>query len=462
MSSWSPDDGREPAGPSPALGWAAVPRPDGGTLVLLVGDLPEHMRFAGDRNAADFVSDDFGGTWFGAALDGTPVLAFGLVEFDRPEAPAATWYLLDPPPEVLTTVVDVPHLVAVVPADAPGIDEFGGDPEQTVALVTHATVTEAIHQPRSLRAYAAAREGSEHVDLDDVVDIRQPDAVRAVLAPVRSRVARAMGEMLAEDQLVPMAWRPWHYDLIDSEHVSGLLWQWPIIQTYFELADPASLDLRGIPAPSSTQQGKLQSYLRVVERLAGSMGVNSTGSVKWTLTRELESQAVEVDAPHDDALAALLSNLRQLFDPDEGSGFSFSHTLKALSGAAHHAGRTDLTAELRVWKRGHAQLRRTYVDALRHELAEEVSGEVLGDPHRGGSSGIPEMTSEELIRTFMYGETLHRDDDKASLIAGWDQHPLLGPLMRQEVRADAQAFVHFYGAFAGYIDRWLELTASSA
>lgn len=453
-----PHGNPHPVEPRQALGWASVARPDGGTLVLLLADLPRRMRFVGDPDTVDLVSDDFGGAWFGGALDGDPVVAFGLVDLNGPEATPAVWYLADPPPEVVTTIVDIPHLVAVVPADAPGTEDFGRDPERTIALLTHATVVEVFHSPRSLLAFASPRENAQPTDHHEAVDLERPDALRVALAPVRSRVARSTGEMLTDDQLVPMAWRPWHYDLIDAEHVSGLLWQWPIIQTYFELKNPASLDIEGVSAPSSAQQGKLRSYLSVVERLARSMGVNSGGSVKWTLTRELGSGAVEVDAPHDDALAALLPNLRQLFDPDEGSRLSFTHMLKAFSGAAHSAGLTDLTAELRVWRRAHAQLRRTHVDALRHELAEEAAGEALGRPHRGASSRIPDIPSEKLITTFMYGETLHRDEDKARQIADWDEDPLLGPLMRQEVRADAQAFVHFYGGFAGYIARWLALT----
>jgi hypothetical protein len=70
---------------------------------------------------------------------------------------------------------------------------------------------------------------------------------------------------------------------------------------------------------------------------------------------------------------------------------------------------------------------------------------------------MPEMSPEQLIDIFMYGETLHRDAEKAAQVEAWDSDPLLGPLMRQEVRADAQAFVHFYGAFAGYVARWLEV-----
>ena len=163
---------------------------------------------------------------------------------------------------------------------------------------------------------------------------------------------------------------------------------------------------------------------------------------------------MDVDAPHDDALAALLPHLRQLFDPQEGSGLSFDEMLKALSAAAHAAGLAELVAELRRWKKAHAELRRTHIGALQHQLAEEVAGESLGEPHRG-FPGIPEMSPEQLIAIFMYGETLHRDAEKAAQVEAWDSDPLLGPLMRQEVRADAQAFVHFYGAFAGYVARWL-------
>ena len=70
---------------------------------------------------------------------------------------------------------------------------------------------------------------------------------------------------------------------------------------------------------------------------------------------------------------------------------------------------------------------------------------------------MPEMSPEQLIAIFMYGETLHRDAEMAAQVEAWDSDPLLGPLMRQEVRADAQALVHFYGAFAGYVARWLEV-----
>ena len=129
---------------------------------------------------------------------------------------------------------------------------------------------------------------------------------------------------------------------------------------------------------------------------------------------------------------------------------------KALSAAAHAAGLAELVAELRRWRKAHAGLRRTHIGALQHQLAEEVAGESLGEPHRG-FPGMPELSPEQLIAIFMYGETLHRDAEKAAQVEAWDSDPLLGPLMRQEVRADAQAFVHFYGAFAGYVARWLEV-----
>jgi len=186
------------------------------------------------------------------------------------------------------------------------------------------------------------------------------------------------------------------------------------------------------------------------------MALNSGGSVSHRRGRDEPAGTVEVDAPHDDALAALLPHLRQLFDAQEGSGLSFAEMLKALSAAAHTAGLVELVAELKRWKKAHSRLRRTHIGALQHQLAEELAGESLGEPHRG-FPGMPEMSSEQLIAIFMYGETLHRDAEKAAQVEAWDSDPLLGPLMRQEVRADAQAFVHFYGAFAGYVragSRW--------
>jgi hypothetical protein len=429
--------------------------PEDGRLVMLVGDLPEQMKFTGDPETAHLVSDTYGGAWFGARLDGEPALAFGLVDMTGTDAAPAAWYVTTPPADQVATAAAVPHLVAVVPSDAPGVEALGHDVAGSAALLTEAAIVETAHQLPSLRSLRAVCEGHEAVNDADLVDIKDPDAVKAALAPVRSRVARASGELLGEGQLVPMAWRPWHYDLIQEDRVAGLLWQWPVIQTYFELGDPGAFTLDGIASPTQEQQRKLRGYLGTVERLARSMSINSGGSVSANWNRDGGFGPVEVDAPHDDALAALLSFLRQLFDATEGSGASFNQILGLLSRAANDADLSDLVGELRRWRKAHTRLRRGHVAALRHELAEEASGESLGTPSRGFLHGVPEIASEQLILTFMYGETLHRDDERAAQIEEWDRDPLLGPLMRQEVRADAGGFVHFYGAFGCYVDRWL-------
>jgi hypothetical protein len=433
-----------------------MPTPEGETLVILVGELPEGMRFTGDPEAEDLITDRFGGAWFGARHNGAPVIAFGLVDLTSSDASPVTWYLRDAPDDLVTSFFDIPHLVAVVPSDAPGIEAFGHDDEGTVALMAHATIVEARCRLRSLERLALSRASGRPPATEDLVNLDDPGAVRAALSPVHSRVARATGEMLTDNQVVPMAWRPWHYDLITAEHRAALHWQWPVIQIFFELEDPTSSDLEGIAAPDAALQGRLRSYLTVVQRLARSMALNSGGSVRHSWGRDEPAGTVDVDAPHEDALAALLPHFRQLFDPQEGSGLSFAEMLKALSAAAHAAGLVELVAELKRWKKAHSRLRRTHIGALRHQLAEELAGESLGEPHRG-FPGMPEISPEQLIAIFMYGETLHRDAEKAAQVEAWDSDPLLGPLTRQEVRADAQAFVHFYGAFAGYVARWLEV-----
>lgn len=442
--------------PRAAIGCALVPTPEDGALVMLVGELPEAMRFTGDPASADLVNGRFEGVWFGACRDGAPVIAFGLVDLTSSDAPPATWYLDDAPDGLVARCVEVPHLVAVVPSDAPGVDAFGHDAERTVGLMVHATIVEASCRLRSLERLALSRASGRALAAEDLVDLDDPDAVREALAPVHSRVARASGEMLTDNQVLPMAWRPWHYDLIAPEHRAAVHWRWPVVQVCFGLQDPTSSDLEGIAAPEAALQVRLRSYLNVVCRLARSIALNSGGSVSHRWGRDEPHGTVDVDAPHNDALAALLPYLRQLFDAQEGSGLSFAAMLKAFLAAAHAAGQAELVAELRRWKKAHAELRRNHIGVLQHRLAEEVAGESLGEPHRGFPN-MPEMSPEQLIAIFMYGETLHRDAEKAAQVEAWDSDPLLGPLMRQEVRADAQVFVHFYGAFAGYVARWLEV-----
>ena len=232
-----------------------------------------------------------------------------------------------------------------------------------------------------------------------------------------------------------------------------------MIQIFFGLAEPTVHSMDGIGSPSPEQRRMLENYLAIVRRLAGSLAVNSADSIKASWSRAHDGGPVEVDAPHADALAALLPTLRLLFDPQEGSGMSFNHVLKALSAAAHAAGLTELGAELRRWKKAHQRLRRSHLGELRHELAEELSGERLGRVARGPFPGEPEISPEQLIRTYMYGETLHRDEPLEQQIDEWDRSALLGPVMRLEVRSDAQGFVHFYGAFAGFVARWLDVGA---
>lgn len=443
-------------GPRPLLGWAALDSAEHGQVVMVVGDLPEYAKFSGDPETAHFVSDTYGGAWFGASLDGEPTIAFGLVDLNDAEAPPLLWYFASPPPEVVSRAMTEHHLVAVIPSDAPGVEAFGRDTEASLALIADATVVEVAHQPQSLLRLRASYEADTASDTADLIDITDSPAVKAALAPVRSRVARATGEMLADSQLVPMAWRPWHYDLVEKEHIAGLLWQWPVIQTYFGLADPATVSLDNLAPPTPQQERKLRAYLATVTRLARSMAINSKGSVKTKWTPNSGFGPVEVEAPHDDALVALLPTLRLLFDSNEGSDLSFNQTLGALSRAANDAALSEVVHELKRWRKAHTQLRRCHVAALRHELAEELAGESLGTPHRASLADAPEISSEELILTFMYGEALHHDDDKAARIEEWDRDALLGPLMRQEVRADAGGFVHFYGAFADYVERWLK------
>jgi hypothetical protein len=249
--------------------WATLNTGDDGTLVMLVGDLPRPMRFAGDPTTAAATSDTFGGAWFGARWDGVPVLAFGLVELDDAAGAIAAWCVADPPPSLIDAALDVPHVVAVIPSDVAGVEAFGRDAEASVALLAYATMVEASHQAPSLLTLAESYDRDEPAADPVLGDLEDLDAVRAALAPVRSRVALATGELLTDNQALPMAWRPWHYNLIEEEHTGGLQWQWPVIQIFFGLAEPTVHSLDGIGSPSPEQRRMLENYLAIARRLAG-------------------------------------------------------------------------------------------------------------------------------------------------------------------------------------------------
>src|SRR5262249_43319068 len=152
----------------------------------------------------------------------------------------------------------------------------------------------------------ALENDGDHATPEGLVDLADTDAILAALAPVRSRIALATGELVTERQIVPMAWRPWHYDLIDGVYVGGLLWQWPVIQVFFGLADPAACFLEGIAPPTAEQRTLLENYLDAVRRLAGSLAVNNADSIRSKLGPDGKWVIEEVVAPHPDALPALL------------------------------------------------------------------------------------------------------------------------------------------------------------
>lgn len=450
----------EPRSPivEPITAWAPLSAGELGNLILVAGPVPEALMFSGELESAPLASEELRGTWFGGMHGGDVALCFGAVDIREPGGAPHVWYFPLPPTEVVDGVVKAgDHLVVLVAGDASNLDGFGHNAQATTAILTRAAVvrTRAADRQsfRSLQLRGAADASAG--ELEGLVDLEDAVAVTNELAFLTSRAALADGETLTDNQLLPMSWRPWHYSLVEDPR--GIHWRWPVLQVYFGLKDPSTLEFGGIAAPTETQARHIRSYLTTVRVLATSIAVNSKASIKFdALSAGQPGDDVVVVAPHSDALRALLTTLRQLFDPDEGSGFAFVHMRNALATAAHQAGLTDLTAALKAWKKANTTLRREHLDALQHELAAELSEPegLDGGPRRLWPYSI-EISSQTLIETFMYGEILHRDEDDARQIAAWDSDPVVGPSMRQQASADAQAFVDLFGAFAGFLEKWL-------
>ncbi|MDO9440616.1 MAG: hypothetical protein Q7T73_06980 [Beijerinckiaceae bacterium] len=383
---------------------------DLGAIVLVVVDLPDDMRAA--LPADDYISNAHHGSWFGGGLDGEPVLVLGLSRVaPAGEEAGAVWYFPSAPLNVVEPVTN-PHTVIVLPSDTPSAAALiAGDSGRVFEELDYAVIVQTDLVPRSLRSLRVALAAGEDPGPEDLVPLSDPQAVHRAFGPMHSRRALATGEMLTDNQLIPMAWRPWHYDLVAEP--KGLHYSWPIVQTYFGFKDPSSIPLAGVAAPSPEQRRKLRSYLDTVQRLARSISVNSGGSIKTGWSRHEGQRPIEVDAPHEDALDALLSHLRKLVHHDENSRIAFTRMQKALSAAAKEAGDDNLMAELRVWRKAHATLLRSHLAVLMYELAGEYTGEEYEEEvARGPLPGAPDISPDELLRLYMYGQTMHLDDDK--------------------------------------------------
>lgn len=454
---WGVDAEEFAAVGSPDLvrGWVQL-RSGDDRLIFVIVDLPDWLRGSPSENGELPEIEGVSARWFGASYAGDPALGLVVAEQvgDRPRA--ATWLIPAPPSVCVEAANAAPHIVGLISSDDPGADELLAEEGAPAEVLSRATHVEMRHVADSVtQLYGALAAGLDGSGLPDAGD---DEVLAREAARVRARVALARGERVTEDQLLPMAWRPWHYDFVEDHN--GLLWAWPTQQIYFGLQHPSRVNVGALGRAPAEAEKTLHGFLATVKRLSRSLAVNAGGAIKIRMTEADGLLPPDVDSPHDDALDAMLTHLRKLLDPNEVSGFSFSRVYKAMAAAAHSAGASGLQDELRRWRDAEKGVRRTQRQALRHELLAELG--VWPDEQdvaRVPFPGVPQISPEALINVYMYGEALHVHEGKAQLDE-WDSDPVLGPLMRQEARSDANALLHFYGAFGTYVQAWLDAGAT--
>ncbi|MEJ7893062.1 MAG: hypothetical protein WKF94_10510 [Solirubrobacteraceae bacterium] len=437
-------------------GWSEL-RHEDNLVIFVVVKLPDWLRRDDEAVQQDADIEGSAARWFGATLDGTPTLGLVVAELHGDAPRHASWVLPDAPQQLVGSASTLPHLIGLVADDEQAIDQLRSGYSLDPELLNRATHVDSHSPSDSILRLAWGL--PDEVDSVEIVDAGDPEAIARETLPLRSRVALAEGEILDDNQVLPMAWRPWHYDLVEQQR--GLRWTWPTQQIYFGLQHPSAVIRRQLVPPDNATAKSLRGYLATVRRLSRSMAVNGGGSIRWKWTRDDGDLPIEVEGPHEDALDAMLPHLRKLMDPNEESGFSFNRVQKALAVEAHRAGDVVFKDELRRWKSAEKGIRRIHHRALQYELAAELGDELKGAAIRGPLDGVPEIEPEALIRIYMYGETLHVKEGLQQ-IEEWDRDPTLGPLMRQEARGDAIALLHFYGAFATYVAEWLDAGQAEA
>lgn len=421
-----------------------------GPVVLLGLPVPDWLSEHADFNPdAHPVRSDVAAIWTAARHREEPGLLLVVGENEEPheDCPCSYWFLPRPPDDLLSVLLGGRHTVVLADDQHPQFEAWltTGTPPQELLMTAHFVAGSGGSDALRLlfSAVEAATQAARLPDADD------PEVLAALRARLFARVQRATGEFVAENQLLPMAWRPWHLDFLDT--LNGVAWVWPVQQVYLGLRAPGDVWPEDLPAPSEDDARTLTGFLETVERLARSMTINQGGSLKMSWSRDTDEIDVQADGPHGDAFDAALVHVRKLTDPTEQSGFSFTQVRNILARAAHTANAQDLGTELKHWKNAEKTLLTTSVTQLQHELVAEMLGDPVETP---GLFQASDRTPKELLDIYMYGDVLHVAEG-AEQVRTWDADPFLGPTQRMHAREAISSLVHFYGAFATYIHHWL-------
>jgi hypothetical protein len=276
---------------------------------------------------------------------------------------------------------------------------------------------------------------------------RRHDKRRTARRRHNANRAAARGELLAENQVLPLLWRPWYFDRLSR--VEGVVWFWPVIQWHCELDDPESFPAI-LHSWTDHEVATMTRYVEICARLVGSAFLNQDATVKIEL---LTNKVTGQSRPPDDATAGFIAWLRQVFNHTEEASFDQVHNM--LSNGAHVTGAAEATDALKTWKKAHKALLRNDVQGLLHVIAQR-EGLISGDEPRPNHRMLTneELTPKALIDVFLNGDVLHwgtgRDD-----LARWRSDEVHAAMMDSYMRSDAAMLAHFFVGFAGVVRRSL-------
>jgi hypothetical protein len=119
--------------PTELIRWMLLPRNEGPSIIILVVDDSEDDELIAILAREDGVpSPNFGGVWGSGQADGNWLVGFHLIQLDG--GVERQWFTDNIHRPLLEAVLDVPHLVAIVPEEIAGeaktaeeiIPRFGG------------------------------------------------------------------------------------------------------------------------------------------------------------------------------------------------------------------------------------------------------------------------------------------------------------------------------------------------
>ena len=269
--------------------------------------------------------------------------------------------------------------------------------------------------------------------------VRRPIATSVLMDVVREGDLLRCTTSSAPHCLVadkPLPWRP--PGVRFATDPTGFQFWWRQLTYAFDLPNPSAFPPLPEPFPD-VEATRAARFVYVTESLAASAAVSSPGGITMSPAFHGEEEIIQTDFPPVDAQVGFAGLLRQCHNASEPASFKHVHNALwlAASSAQDQEAPERITA-IKDWHRAIKSLRRNSLDQL-------IRDKLVREEGCGIFAWQEEMSPEQLLRTFNYGDLIHWGDGRVSLSTSDDEFAVV--YQRYEFLRAGLGLAHIYIGF---------------